>query len=288
MPWTSRPFNYYGTSPTQILDDLTKANDNFEILGQAFVDNNPTTQKAKDADKVDGYHASQTPSANTIPVAKSDGKLDAGWLPVSGGFTNFVEFTSSTTWVVPSDVNKILIYASGGGGGGGAGQSHAGSSGGGGGVNWRVRMVTVVPGETLTITIGAGGAGATTAGGNGGNGGTTTVSGSSSGVLISVSGGRGGRGGFFDAISDSSGVVIDRVGIPGAGGANGGETGHSSSGGRGGATIHPDSTGGQGATSSSSATSGSLGGGGGGGFSSSNATYRNGANGGSGWVWIFY
>jgi len=36
-----------------------------------------------DVDKVDGYNASQTPQANTIPVAKSDGKLDAGWLPSS-------------------------------------------------------------------------------------------------------------------------------------------------------------------------------------------------------------
>ncbi|MEM4620948.1 MAG: hypothetical protein QW607_12150 [Desulfurococcaceae archaeon] len=80
MPWTNRPFDYFGTSPTQILDDLTKANDNFEILGQAFVGNDPTTQKAKDADKVDGYHASQTPSANTIPVANALGVIANAWL----------------------------------------------------------------------------------------------------------------------------------------------------------------------------------------------------------------
>jgi len=35
------------------------------------------------ADKLDGYDASQTPSANTIPVAGADGKLDKGWLPVT-------------------------------------------------------------------------------------------------------------------------------------------------------------------------------------------------------------
>jgi len=34
------------------------------------------------ADKLDGYDASQTPSANTIPVAGEDGKLDKGWIPV--------------------------------------------------------------------------------------------------------------------------------------------------------------------------------------------------------------
>lgn len=92
MPWTNRPFNYYGTSPTQILDDLTKANDNFEILGQAFVDNDPTTQKAKDADRVDGYHASQTPAANTIPVADSLGIIANAWLSNAiRGFENPVD-----------------------------------------------------------------------------------------------------------------------------------------------------------------------------------------------------
>jgi hypothetical protein len=36
-------------------------------------------------DKLSGFSASQTPTANTIPVAGSTGKLDAGWLPSSGG-----------------------------------------------------------------------------------------------------------------------------------------------------------------------------------------------------------
>jgi hypothetical protein len=36
------------------------------------------------SDKTDGYHASQTPAANTIPVSGSNGKLDANWLPITG------------------------------------------------------------------------------------------------------------------------------------------------------------------------------------------------------------
>ena len=32
------------------------------------------------ADTVDGFHASQTPTANTIPVADSSGKIADGWL----------------------------------------------------------------------------------------------------------------------------------------------------------------------------------------------------------------
>ena len=38
---------------------------------------------ASDSDTVDGFHASQTPSANTIPVADASGKLNVGWLNAS-------------------------------------------------------------------------------------------------------------------------------------------------------------------------------------------------------------
>jgi len=40
-----------------------------------------TANTANDSDKVDGFHASQTPTANTVPVAGVDGKLVLGWLP---------------------------------------------------------------------------------------------------------------------------------------------------------------------------------------------------------------
>jgi hypothetical protein len=106
----------------------------------------------KDADRVGGFPASQTSQANTIPVAGSTGKLDAGWLPAVGNL-NMVEFTSSTTWNVPSGVTKIMVFAiAGGGGGGGAGPY----------------------------------------GGGGGTGGTTSIVGSNSGTLVSLSGGGGG------------------------------------------------------------------------------------------------
>ena len=110
--------------------------------------------RVEDADKVDGYHASQTPTANTIPVANSSGKLDAGWLPEGNLNVNAVEFTSSGTWDVPSGVTKIIVFAIAGGGGGG----HRG--------------------DFSSDT--------------GGNGGTTSIVGSVSGVLLSLSGGTGG------------------------------------------------------------------------------------------------
>jgi hypothetical protein len=122
MAYTSRPFNYTGTLPNQVQNDLGLANDNFDILGQAFFSNDPASQPIKravyigstspsgavantlwldtsvspprlkvyngtswvnfDVDTVDGFHASQTPQGNTIPVANSSGKIDSGWLNV--------------------------------------------------------------------------------------------------------------------------------------------------------------------------------------------------------------
>ena len=113
----------------------------------------------KDADRVGGFSASQTPTANTIPVAMSTGKLDAGWLPAVGNL-NQVQFTTSGTWVVPSGVTKIMVFAIAGGGGGGGSAANSGTSG-----------------------------------VNGGTGGSTSVSGSVSGSLFSLDGGSGGSAG---------------------------------------------------------------------------------------------
>ncbi len=38
-----------------------------------------------DADRLDGYHASQTPTANTVPVSDSNGRLALGWIPQGSG-----------------------------------------------------------------------------------------------------------------------------------------------------------------------------------------------------------
>jgi len=80
MGYTPNPFNYTGTLPNQVQNDLSLANDNFNTLAQAFVNNDPTTGQVKVADKVDGYDASKTPTANTIPVSDSSGKIADGWL----------------------------------------------------------------------------------------------------------------------------------------------------------------------------------------------------------------
>ena len=193
MGYTPNPFNYTGDLPNEVEHDLNLANDNFNTLAQAFVNNDPTTGTVKNADKVDGYHASQTPQANTIPVAGSNGKLDADWLP-SAGNLNKVEFLTSGSWVVPASVSKILVVACAGGGGGGAGSTYGGEGGFPG--NSTVSVLTVSPGETLSITVGAGGAGGSVYEADGGNGGDTIISGSVSGTILQATGGIGGRSRF--------------------------------------------------------------------------------------------
>jgi hypothetical protein len=109
---------------------------------------------------------------------------------------NTSTISSSGTFIVPSGVTKMDILACGGGGGGGAGAISGGGGGGGGASSVPVlTTATVVPGETLTITIGAAGTGAASTSAAGGQGGTTTVVNGSSILLIQVAGGLGGGGG---------------------------------------------------------------------------------------------
>jgi len=191
---------------------------------------------AVNADTVDGFHASQTPTPNTIPVAGPTGKLDAGWLPEVGNF-NMVDFSSSGTWTVPSGVTKIIVIACAAGGGGYGGKSGYGGEGGYSGAS-TVTLLTVSPDETLTITVGAGGTG----GGSsapGGTGGDTVITGSVSGTLLTLSGGIGGRvqisanANGFPGMSSLFGrggqggatVNGEDAPCPGAGGGGGGGSG---------------------------------------------------------------
>ncbi|DAD54584.1 TPA: conserved hypothetical protein, partial [Aquificae Conch Spring virus] len=50
--------------------------ENFSILADAFVNDDPTTGIIKNADTVDGFHASLTPAPNTIVPLDANGVLD--------------------------------------------------------------------------------------------------------------------------------------------------------------------------------------------------------------------
>lgn len=133
--------------------------------------------------------------------------------PTTGSTTLSAAFTTpgTTAWVVPGGVLQIQITCSGAGGGGGGGAKYqvgnlirtaAGGPGGNGGL--AVSVLSVTPGESLTIIIGAAGtAGVTnsatyptspTSGTAGVAGGTTSVKRGAT-TLIYATGGFGGGGG---------------------------------------------------------------------------------------------
>ena len=125
-------------------------------------------------------------------------------------------YTSSSTWTAPCNVTKVTVEAWGGGGAGGGTQgvvsgAIARSGGGGGGGGFIRSTVTVVPGTTYTITVGAGGAKVVRGSGN--NGGDSKF-----GTVVTANGGKGGIIGF-----NTSGAA--KYGAGGAGGLGGTVTG---------------------------------------------------------------
>ena len=81
MPYNTTPFNYLGTSPTQIKDDLDKANQNFKILGQAFYNNDPSSQPILRA----SYIGSTAPSNPVAGMTWLDTSVNPSALKVYDG-----------------------------------------------------------------------------------------------------------------------------------------------------------------------------------------------------------
>lgn len=122
------------------------------------------------------------------------------WVPIKQNgvllTTQKTEVTSSGSYTVPDGCTALMVEAIGGGGGGGgaSGASSQAAGGGGGGAGSYGRAIMfVVPGDTVTITIGAAGTAGAAAAGTGGTGGTTTVVYNAQ-TVISASGGTGGIG----------------------------------------------------------------------------------------------
>ncbi len=101
-------------------------------------------------------------------------------------------FTANGVFVVPPRVHTVYVTLCGGGGGGagvdGSSTDYVKTSGGGGGAEAKIkREVSVTPGDSITITVGAGGRGGASGANSGSAGGV-----SSFGALLSASGGGGG------------------------------------------------------------------------------------------------
>ena len=165
--------------------------------------------------------------------------------PIQSGNVDFV--TSGTySWEVPESVFSICAVCIGAGGGASVGGGGWSGSGGGGGALSYKNNISVTPGETLTIIVGAGGGGGFTSGlsggdsqikrsstilleGEGGNGGSYRSSGGAGGQTWSSAdgGGDGGNGGT----STQNELFQDAQG--GGGGGAGGYSGNGGNGGYG-------------------------------------------------------
>jgi uncharacterized repeat protein (TIGR02543 family) len=150
--------------------------------------------------------------------------LYAKWRDIKG----IEEFTSSTTWIVPAGVTLVDVFCVGGGGSGAGdfGWVNQSGSGGNGGVVTFTRNVSVTPGRSIQITVGAGGVSGKRF--NGASGGS-----SSFGNSVVSAGGYGGVNGqpdkqvnYGDTVNDE-GQPADEEENSGRGGRRGSTDGSS-------------------------------------------------------------
>ena len=171
------------------------------------------------------------------------------------------------TWVCPVGVTSVSAVAIGGGGGGGHGYSSGvwETAGGGGGLGWK-NNISVTPGQSYTVVVGAGGAAggygvgfigadsyfintSTVRGGAGGPG-QTYLLGGLGGTFTGDGGGTGGNGGdYFIGFAGPGGGGAGGYtgnGVTGGGGQNSNYGGNGAGGGGGGGGGTPTYTGGGG------------------------------------------
>jgi D-alanyl-D-alanine carboxypeptidase len=201
------------------------------ISGLVDTSNMATLWQAPSGDRVAIFTMNASSSANRLADQRAIIAQLATDFPYLDPFVYQV-FTASGTFNVPAGVSSVDVLLVGGGGGGG---SRQGGGGGAGGV--RVATgVSVTPGGTVTVTVGAGGAGGTS-GGRGTNGGTTSFG------AESVVGGGGGGGRTTNNAGASGGSggggansVAGGAGTSGQGFAGGGSSWEALGGGGGGAS----------------------------------------------------
>lgn len=162
-------------------------------------------------------------------VLQADSTTATGlkWATVSSTPTmNEQIFTSSGTFTVPTGITKVWVTAVGGGGAGGGSSGASSFGNGGSGGVLKNEQVTVTPGGSVTVTIGAGGTGV--GGGTGNSGGQTSFG------SLTAAGGAGGKKNF--------GASESLTGVNGGG--NGGGVGGDANAGGGAAAANTGAGGG--------------------------------------------
>lgn len=244
--------------------------------GKVYVTRVPSDGSATGVYSLGGgylYYGPGASSTSNLTITPTSQSLSAS----TGGFTTYsATFTSSTptsstsrtlititpgigsapflspgtyTWIAPAGVTSVSAVAIGGGGGGTAGGYYTGA-GGGGALGYR-NNISVTPGSSYTVVVGAGGAAGNSSSPAGNAGGSSTVLGITAG-----GGGAGNTGGTSGGSASGAGVT----GYSGGSGANGSSYRAAGAGGAGGY----GGAGGNGGGTNSSGASGAGGAGGGG------------------------
>jgi hypothetical protein len=290
------PNNYWGNSTTISTSGPT------ESLGaEIYAEADACEIGAGEANNVTNWSA-------TTAVLSSVADVGGGSTYVlkalfgSGATTLTYSTAGVYNWTCPAGVTSLSVACWGGGGGGGFGGTAAGSGGdGGGGGAYSIKTVTVTPGTTYVITVGAGGA-SDTEGGDSWFGSTVTVlaKGGQYGQHDGGSGPAGAGGAAASGVGDTKysggdgGGRADNGGGGGAGsagtGANGnnGSAASGDSGGAAGGAVAGGGAGGAGGDLDTNGFDGSAPGGAGGGAGRGSVTYKIGGSGAAGKVVLSY
>lgn len=186
------------------------------------------------------------------------------------------------TWTVPPGVTSITVEAWGGGGaGGGTSDNSAKGGGGGAGGTYVSSVLTVIPGQSISYSIGAGATGATSAGGSG------NATWFRSNTELNAQGGAGGGAPNNGNVNGGTGSISTSVGTTRIAGVSGGH-GSTTIAGNGGAGGNGGGTGGNSGGTGGNGNIGNTPGGGGGGAFVNNNSNRLGGSGGNGQIKITY
>ncbi len=202
-----------------------------------------------------------------------------------------VPYTSSGTFLVPAGVTQVTVECWGGGGRG-ATRSSSGQGGGGGGGAYARSTVSVTPGNSYTVTVGAGST-TTSPGGDSWFGTATTVmaKGGGSSADNSINGAAGGSAASsIGTVKFSGGAGATTASAnSGGGGSSAGTAANGANGAvtAGGNAPAGGGDGGNGVTGNSNGNDGAFPGGGGGGAKRTTGT-RTGGSGGGGFVRVSY
>ncbi|HET8709353.1 MAG TPA: hypothetical protein VFL85_03670, partial [Candidatus Saccharimonadales bacterium] len=218
----------YVTSAQQFMNGNNETNIDFDVA-DALIQKGKTTGARFDSWN-DTRSLNQSIWQQGVAVAGGFIYTVGGNYP--NGSSAIFNTQGSATYTVPAGFTNITVKAWGGGGGGGAGGGGGTAGGTGGGAGYIKSTITVTPGETLNLYVGAGGKGGATnpngGGGGGGGGGYSSVSRGSTTLTLAAGGGGGGGG---DSNASNAGAAGGAGG--GASGVAGGASGSNNGGGAG-------------------------------------------------------